>query len=275
MRRAIGLPTVGEFGDVRTLLELAVAAEEHGWEGVQLWDHVLYHEPGWPVTSSTVTAAAIAAATRRLRIILTVVLPRRQVQDVAQDTAAIHTLCGGRLILVPAIGSMDSEYTEFGLDPDLRARGRALDERLARLVELWERWNVPRIPIWCAGRWPNRAGLRRAARYDGAMPTFAGLPSQNVPVDEFAQAVSFVREIAAGPVEIAFEGATSAATAAAQVAPYAAAGATWWIEAFGWWRGGCPAARSRIAAGPPPVPGAVDTASAVAEDRPTGAERRA
>jgi alkanesulfonate monooxygenase SsuD/methylene tetrahydromethanopterin reductase-like flavin-dependent oxidoreductase (luciferase family) len=253
MRRAIGLPTVGEFGDVRTLLDLAVAAEEHGWEGVQLWDHLLFHEPGWPVTSSTVTAAAIAAATRRLRIILTVVLPRRQVQDVAQDTAAIHALSDGRLILVPAIGSMDSEYADFGLDPDLRARGRALDERLARLVELWERWNVPRIPIWCAGRWPNRAGLRRAARYDGAMPTFAGLPAQNVPVDEFAQAVSFVRELASGPVEIAFEGATSADTAAAQVAPYAAAGATWWIEAFGWWRGGCPDARARIAAGPPPV----------------------
>jgi alkanesulfonate monooxygenase SsuD/methylene tetrahydromethanopterin reductase-like flavin-dependent oxidoreductase (luciferase family) len=274
MRRAIGLPTVGEFGDVRTLLDLAVAADEHGWEGVQLWDHLLYHEPGWPVASSTVTAAAIAAATRRLRIILTVVLPRRQVQDVAQDTAAIHALSGGRLIIVPAIGSMDSEYADFGLDPDLRARGRALDERLARLVELWERWNVPRIPIWCAGRWPNRAGLRRAARYDGAMPTFAGLPEQNVPVDEFAQAVSFVREIAPGPIEIAFEGATSGATAAAQVAPYADAGATWWIEAFGWWRGGCLDARSRIAAGPPPVPGAVDASSAVADDRPAPAERR-
>src|SRR5262245_60626536 len=104
MRRAIGLPTVGEFGDVRALLELAVAAERHGWDGVQLWDHLLYHEPGWPVASPTVTAAAIAAATTRLRILLTVVLPRRQVQDVAQDTAAIDQLSGGRLTVVAAIG---------------------------------------------------------------------------------------------------------------------------------------------------------------------------
>jgi alkanesulfonate monooxygenase SsuD/methylene tetrahydromethanopterin reductase-like flavin-dependent oxidoreductase (luciferase family) len=256
MRRAIGLPNVGEFGDVRTLCDLAVAAEEHGWDGVQLWDHLLYHEPGWPVASATVTAAAIAAATQRLRIILTVVLPRRQVQDVAQDTAAIHALSGGRLILVPAIGSMDSEYADFGLDSDLRARGRALDERLATLVELWERWTVPAVPIWGAGRWPNKAGLRRAARYDGAMPTFAAQPTRNIPVDLFAAAVSFVRGLAPGPLEIAVEGETSADTAATEVAPYAAAGATWWIEAFGWWRGGVADARTRIPAGPPPVPDA-------------------
>jgi alkanesulfonate monooxygenase SsuD/methylene tetrahydromethanopterin reductase-like flavin-dependent oxidoreductase (luciferase family) len=228
-----------------------VVAEEHGWEGVQLWDHLLYHEPGWPVTSSTVTAAAIAAATRRLRIILTVVLPRRQVQDVAQDTAAIHALSDGRLILVPAIGSMDSEYADFGLDPDLRARGRALDERLPRLVELWERWSVPAVPIWCAGRWPNKAGLRRAARYDGAQPTFTSQPTDSAPVAEFEQAAAFVRGLAPGPVDIAVEGATNGATAT--VAPYAAAGATWWIEAFGWWRGGCAGARTRIAAGPPAI----------------------
>jgi alkanesulfonate monooxygenase SsuD/methylene tetrahydromethanopterin reductase-like flavin-dependent oxidoreductase (luciferase family) len=253
MRRAVGLPTVGEFGDVRGLLDLAVAAEQHGWDGVQLWDHVLYHEPGWPVASATVTAAAIAAATSRLRILLTVVLPRRQVQDVAQDTAAIDRLSGRRLTVVAAIGSMDREYSDFGLDPDLRSRGRALDERLARLTDLWTEWNVPPVPIWCAGRWPNKAGLRRAARYDGAMPTFGRLPSTNIPIDQFAGAASFVRERAAGTVDIALEGATSKATAGAQIAPYAAAGATWWIEALGWWRGGQREAMARISDGPPPL----------------------
>src|SRR5215475_24408 len=166
---AVGLPTVGEFGNVRTLLDLAVAAEQNGWDGVHLWDHVLYHEPDWPVTSPIVAAAAIAAATSRIRIILTVVLPRRQVQEVAQDTAAIDALSGRRLTVLATIGSMDREYTEFGLDPDLRARGRALDERLDRLRDLWTRWGAPRIPIWCGGRWPHKPGLRRAARFDGAM----------------------------------------------------------------------------------------------------------
>ena len=68
---AVGLPTVGEFGNIHTLLDLAAAAERHGWDGVHLWDHVLYHEPGWPVVSPVVAAAAIAAATSRVRIILT------------------------------------------------------------------------------------------------------------------------------------------------------------------------------------------------------------
>jgi alkanesulfonate monooxygenase SsuD/methylene tetrahydromethanopterin reductase-like flavin-dependent oxidoreductase (luciferase family) len=253
VRYAIGLPTVGEFGNVRTLLDLAVAAERYGWDGVQLWDHVLYHEPGWPVTSPIVAAAAIAAATTRIRIILTVTLPRRQVQEVAQDTAAIDALSGRRLTVLATIGSMDREYTEFGLDPDLRARGRALDERLGHLVDLWSQWGAPRIPIWCGGRWPRRPGLRRAARFEGAMPTFEDQRASPVAIEQFSEAASFVRQHALGkePFDIAVEGATEGPSAGQQIAPYAAAGMTWWVEALGWWRDGPPGAARRITGGPP------------------------
>jgi hypothetical protein len=118
-------------------------------------------------------------------------------------------------------------------------------------MDLWAVWNAPHIPVWCGGRWPNRAGLRRAAKYDGAMPTFADQKIRNVPVEEFAAAASFLRRLRPARIDIAVEGATRAATAAAQIAPYAAVGATWWIEACGWWRGGCRAALARIADGPP------------------------
>ncbi|GAA1873338.1 hypothetical protein GCM10009687_46500 [Asanoa iriomotensis] len=249
MEYAVGLPTVGAFGDARALTHLAVAAEERGWDGVQLWDHLLYDEPGWPVASSTVAAATIAARTRRIRIILTVVLPRRQVQDVAQDTAAINALSGGRLTLLAIIGSMDREYADFGLDPDLRARGRALDDRLDQLTALWERWGADRAPIWCGGRWPRRKGLQRAARFDGAMPGFEGhWPPKAPPVDDVAAAVEFVRSRAGRPIDVAVEGA---ADTHAQVAPYAAAGITWWVEALGWWRGGLADADARVGQGPP------------------------
>jgi len=34
---AIGVPNVGTFGDPSVLVELAVAAEEHGWDGFFVW----------------------------------------------------------------------------------------------------------------------------------------------------------------------------------------------------------------------------------------------
>jgi alkanesulfonate monooxygenase SsuD/methylene tetrahydromethanopterin reductase-like flavin-dependent oxidoreductase (luciferase family) len=111
----------------------------------------------------------------------------------------------------------------------------------------------PRIPIWCAGKWPNKAGFRRAARWDGAMPTFTYPKTTAVPVADFAAVVDFLGSERGGLAgfEIVLEGTTAAADGAEVVGPYAAAGLTWWVEAFGWWRGGVPDARARIAAGPP------------------------
>ncbi|MCO8269688.1 LLM class flavin-dependent oxidoreductase [Actinoplanes sp. TRM 88003] len=257
LKYAVGLPTVGAFGDVRRLVELGVAAERHGWDGVHLWDHLLYHEPDWPVTNTVVAASAIAARTERVRIIVTVVLPRRPVQDVAQETAALNVLSGGRLTVLPIIGSLDREFTDFGLDADPRTRGRALDEGIEQLIDLWAEWGAGRIPIWCGGMWPNRPGLRRAARFDGAMPLYEHQRDRNVPLEEFAATVAYVREESARhqrlvnqPYDFVLEGATDAATAVEQTAPYAKAGLTWWIEAFGYWRGGPAVAADRIAQGP-------------------------
>jgi alkanesulfonate monooxygenase SsuD/methylene tetrahydromethanopterin reductase-like flavin-dependent oxidoreductase (luciferase family) len=273
----VGLPTVGEFGDTRLLVELAVLAEEHGWDGVYLWDHVLYHDPLWPVANTTVTAAAIAALTNRVRLIVMHVLPRRRVQNVAREAVSLDMLSFGRLTFAAAIGSMDREYTGFGEAADLRRRGASLDAALRDLSALWSSEEVtvsggsepvrmvpgpvqqPRIPIWCGGRWPNRAPLRRAARYDGAMPTFEAQNKRVVPPEELAAAVAFIascrEEGAVAPFDIAMEGATEPATAAATVAPYVDVGLTWWIEAMGWWRAepgtAVAAARSRIFAGPP------------------------
>ncbi|WP_052423215.1 LLM class flavin-dependent oxidoreductase [Nonomuraea candida] len=256
VRFAVGLPNVGEFGDPALLVELAVAAEEHGWDGVYLWDHLLYHDPGWPVVSPTVVLSAIAARTRRIRLgVLMAALPRRRVQIVAKETATLDLLSGGRLVFGAGLGSMDAEYTEFGEDPDLKARAARLDDGLLELTRLWERLppgpvQRPRIPVWCPGRWPTRAGFRRAARWDGAMPTFHDHGRDRpVPVEEFARVVGFLagRRGSLDGFDIALEGRA----ADGLVAEYAEAGMTWWVEAMGWWRGGAAEARTTIAAGPP------------------------
>ncbi len=62
VRHAVGLPNVGVFGSVRALVELAVLAEHSGWDGVHLWDHLLYHDPEWPVASPVATAASSTSA---------------------------------------------------------------------------------------------------------------------------------------------------------------------------------------------------------------------
>jgi alkanesulfonate monooxygenase SsuD/methylene tetrahydromethanopterin reductase-like flavin-dependent oxidoreductase (luciferase family) len=272
VRYAVGLPTVGEFGDPGTLVELAVAAESAGWDGVYLWDHVLYRVPAWPVANPTVTAAAIAARTGRIRLgVLMCALPRRRVQVVAREVASLDRLSGGRLVFGAGLGSMDTEYAAFGEDPDPRARAAALDAGLAALAGLWSGEPVelvpgqpvrmlptpvqrPRPPVWCAGRWPNRAGFRRGARWDGSMPTFTGYGRDRpVPVELFAEVVAYLAERrgALAGFDVALEGSSDGPDAAGVVVPYAAAGLTWWVEAMGWWRGGVAHARDRIGAGPP------------------------
>ena len=271
-RFAVGLPNVGPFADPQTLVELAVSAEGHGWDGVFLWDHVLYHDPAWGVVSSVVVASAIAASTSRITLgVLVTALPRRRVQTVARETATLDLLSGGRLVFGAGIGSMDAEYAAFGENHDLRVRGKLLDTSLDTLTSLWSGSPVdlpsghtvamtptpaqrPRVPVWCAGRWPNKPGFRRAARWDGMVATFTDY-GRTVPVPpaEFASAVRFVAA-ERGSLEgfdVVVEGATNPEDAAGTVAPFTDAGLTWWIEAMGWWRGGVEAARTRIAAGPP------------------------
>jgi alkanesulfonate monooxygenase SsuD/methylene tetrahydromethanopterin reductase-like flavin-dependent oxidoreductase (luciferase family) len=275
VRYAVGLPNVGEFGDPRVLVELGTAAEEHGWDGVYFWDHLLFHQPDWPVANPTVVVSALAARTTRIRLgVLVAALPRRRVQTVAKETASLDVLSGGRLVFGAGLGSIDSEYAAFGEDADLRVRAARLDESLDTLTALWTGEPVsqqgahisvdgvrllptplqrPRIPIWCAGKWPTRAGFRRAARWDGAMPIFTYPKTSAVPVEDFAEAVKFL-ESERGDLDgfdIALEGTTTPADATEVIEPYVAAGLTWWVEAFGWWRGGVADARTRIAAGPP------------------------
>jgi alkanesulfonate monooxygenase SsuD/methylene tetrahydromethanopterin reductase-like flavin-dependent oxidoreductase (luciferase family) len=277
MRFAVGLPNVGPFGDPVLLADLAVAAEARGWDGVFLWDHLLHHDPDWPVADPIVTISAMAARTSAVRLaVLMVAIPRRRPWKVAKEFATLDHLTGGRMIMGASLGSMDREYEAFGEDPSLRERARRLDDGLELIDRCWSGEPVeiadgsfrvegvqlrprpvqrPRIPIWVAGRWPNRAPFERAARWDGVMPIHAehgrGRTMPPELVAEIHRHVTALRPPDRAPFDLAIEGTSGEVAGDDRVEVYADAGLTWWVEAMGWWRGGPEDARARIEAGPP------------------------
>ena len=275
----MGVPNVGSFGDPRLLVGLAVAAEEAGWDGFFLWDHLLWDEPDGHVADPTVVISAVAARTERIRIAIMVnSLARRRPAKVARETATLDVLTAGRLIVGAGLGTLASEFTAFGESADPRVRAARLDESLHLIDAFWTGQPVtfhgeyltatgvtmlprpvqrPRIPVWCGGRWPNKRPFRRAAQWDGVMPIHTGYGlGETMPPAELRAVVAYTREhrTAAGPFDVALEGRTDGAAAdrgGQLVASYVPAGLTWWIEALGWWRGTPAEAMSRIRQGPP------------------------
>jgi len=275
----VGVPNVGTFGDPRLLVDLAVAAEEAGWDGFFLWDHLLWDDPQGHVADPTVVISAVAARTERIRIAIMVnSLARRRPAKVARETATLDVLTAGRLIVGAGLGTLTSEFTAFGESADPRVRAARLDESLHLLDALWTGRPVtfhgeyltaagvtmlprpvqrPRIPIWCGGRWPNKRPFRRAARWDGVMPVHTGYGlGETMPPAELQAIVTYTQEhrTETGPFDVALEGRTdgSAADRGGQlVASYVRAGLTWWIEALGWWRGTPAEAMARVRQGPP------------------------
>ena len=104
-------------------------------------------------------------------------LSRRRIQKLARETVTLDLLSRGRLTLGVGLGSdRNDELEPYGEATDPRERARLLDEGLEQLATLWQGEfeprpaQSPRIPVWVAGRWPNRRPLRRAARWDGFFP---------------------------------------------------------------------------------------------------------
>jgi alkanesulfonate monooxygenase SsuD/methylene tetrahydromethanopterin reductase-like flavin-dependent oxidoreductase (luciferase family) len=278
---AIGLPNVREYADPAVLVELAVEAEAAGWDGAFLWDHIAREEdPSVPATDPWIAVAAIAARTSRLRLgILVTPLARRRPWKVAREAVAVDALSGGRFTLGVGLGGgANAEFATFGEDPDPRARADRLDEGLAILDGLWSgepfsfsgsyhrvegahfvprAVQEPRIPIWVAGRWPNKRPFRRAARWDGLFPLFDGYGAGEMPPPSLlAEAVAYTRaqREGDGPFDVALENVSAGedlAADAARAADYERAGLTWWIEALGWFRGPLEAMRERVRRGPP------------------------
>jgi len=275
----VGLPNVREYADPRVLVELAVEAEAAGWDGVFVWDHIAREEdPSVPATDPWIALAGMAVRTQRVRLgIMVTPLARRRPWKVAREAVALDVLSDGRFTLGVGLGGgAQAEFAAFGESPDPRVRAELLDEGLAILDGLWSGEpftfegahhrvtgahftprpvQEPRVPVWVAGRWPNRRPFRRAARWDGVFPVFEGVASGQMPTPEqLAEVVSYTRAHRADDAaafDVALECISTGEEDAALAARYADAGLTWWVEALGWFRGPLEAVRERIRRGPP------------------------
>jgi alkanesulfonate monooxygenase SsuD/methylene tetrahydromethanopterin reductase-like flavin-dependent oxidoreductase (luciferase family) len=280
IRFGVFLPNFGPFGDARALGELAVAAEQSGWDGFFIWDHILFQEsPPQDVVDPWVALATIAMRTERVRLgALMTPLARRRPWKVAREAVSVDRLSGGRLTFGAGLGFPPrAEFELFGEDSDDRVRARKLDEALEVLNRLWsgkpfsfrgDHFTVeettflpapvqqPRPPVWVAGWWPNKPPLRRAARWDGV---FSELVGGAVPSPEQLRAIlAYVHEHrnSSAPFEAVLGGHTDSdpSRAGETVGPYGDAGLSWWLEKIEpGWRNSISETLERIEAGPPRV----------------------
>jgi alkanesulfonate monooxygenase SsuD/methylene tetrahydromethanopterin reductase-like flavin-dependent oxidoreductase (luciferase family) len=248
-KRALYIAPFDELVDPRVMQDLAEAAEARGWDGFFLWDHIRYRPPTRAVADPWVALSACAVATERIRLgPMVTPLSRRRIQKLARETVTLDLLSGGRLTLGVGLGSEhNDELGPFGEVEDPRERARLLDEGLDRLAGYWDGEfeplpvQQPRIPVWVAGRYPNRRPLRRAARWDGFFPI--DLPGPDA-LAELAAELATARTQGDGTFDLVVDIPPDE-----DPAPWESAGATWCLTAFGR-QPGLAAVREVIESGP-------------------------
>jgi alkanesulfonate monooxygenase SsuD/methylene tetrahydromethanopterin reductase-like flavin-dependent oxidoreductase (luciferase family) len=110
VRFSVNVPNFGDFADPRAVADLAATAEQAGWDGLFVWDHVLHDKVrrrGQPFADPWIllTAAALATSTLRLGPLVTPV-PRRRPEQLARQVATLDQLSGGRMIFTAGLGAL-------------------------------------------------------------------------------------------------------------------------------------------------------------------------
>lgn len=278
-RYGINVPNFGRaFYNPKTLSELASDAEEAGWDGFFIWDHIILDRK-WKVlfVDPWVALTAIAMKTERIRVgTLVTPLARRRPWKLARETVSIDHISNGRLILGVGLG-VPRDFEAFGEEANNKIRAEKMDEALDVLTGLWtgkpfsysgkhyqldevtflpKPVQAPRVPIWVACMWPNKRPLRRAARWDGVVPISVDWPKDLTPYDVkkiVAHMASYRTD--PRPFDVCVLGTTPSnpEKGAEIVQPYVEAGATWWSESINDMQFSFEEMRERIRQGPPRV----------------------
>lgn len=204
------------FLDTDVQLEAARCADELGFAGVALPDHLFwaddlqttypYSADGSPLWTADmhwpdpwVTIAAMAAVTKRVRFSTNIyVAPARDLFTVAKAVSTAAVLSNNRVSLGVAAGWCEDEFVQTG--QDFRTRGKRLDEMLEVLPQLFTgelvehhgtHYDFPKlsiapvptkpVPLIIGGSSP--AAMRRAARIgDGWIPAASTRPDDFEPM---------------------------------------------------------------------------------------------
>ncbi|MDJ0785319.1 MAG: TIGR03619 family F420-dependent LLM class oxidoreductase [Myxococcota bacterium] len=144
---------VASFAEPDQLLGIARAAEEAGFHGLLLSDHVFfpgelrskypYSEDGTPGFDGTTpfpdpwtTIAAMSAVTERLHFgTLVYILPLRHPLEVAKSVGTVSLLSGGRVSLGIGAGWIREEFDAMGVE--FQTRGKRMNEMLEVLRKAW------------------------------------------------------------------------------------------------------------------------------------------
>ena len=210
------------FLEAGEIIEIARAADELGYEGMAMPDHVVnletlatpypYTEDGerrWPPYTDWldpwVLVGSLAQVTSRLKFVTTVYIPAmRDPYSAAKAIGTAACLSGGRVELGIGVGWCEEEFDLLG--QQFAKRGRRTDEMLELMKALWQPgWTEfdgefyrtprlemtptpPRIPIYAGGL--SDIALRRAARNDGWIGDL-------ITLDQALTSVQRVRELRA------------------------------------------------------------------------------
>lgn len=193
MKFGISLPNFGKYASTENILEIAVLAEDLGYDSLWVSDHIIIpdsHEGfGHVFFDPLITLGFVAARTKNISLGTSVlILPYRNPVALAKMISTLDMLSGGRVIVGVGAGWMRDEFDALGIPYE--KRGAITDEYIEVLKELWTRdkpsykgkyisfsdiWFLPKSlqephpPIWVGGG-SNRAIERAARCADGWQP---------------------------------------------------------------------------------------------------------
>ena len=210
------------FLNIGEIVEIAKAADDLGYEGMAIPDHVVNLETlstPYPYTPDGerrwqpftdwadpwVLVGALSQATERLKFVTTVYIPAmRDPYSAAKAIGTAACLSGGRVELGIGVGWCEEEFDLLG--QQFAKRGKRTDEMLELMKALWQPgwtefdgdfYQTPRLemtptppPIPIYGGGLSDIALRRAARNDGWIGDLIGL-------DQAIASVQRIRELRA------------------------------------------------------------------------------